>query len=90
MRLINVTGRPAQDPPTAGCPGQSYAELRGRGIAAIRAYSEVMDFDTFELLGQEYGFMVPIQGTWDYDLDEPHYLAGSVVRLGVRHCFAVS
>ncbi len=28
--------------------------------------------------------MVPIVGTWDEDLEEPHVLAGSVDRLSVR------
>lgn len=33
--------------------------------------------------------MVPIDGTWDDELGEPHILAGAVDRLAVRHyCYA--
>lgn len=51
----------------------------------IRKYFDICDFDDIELPGTEVSFMVPIDGTWDEDLGEPHYLAGSIDRLVVRH-----
>lgn len=66
-------------------PRQSYSELRGRGIECIKKYAELMRYDDHELLATEFGFVVPIDGTWDDDLGEPHLLGGSVDRLAVRH-----
>lgn len=65
-------------------PRQGYSELRARGITAIGQYCELVRYDDHELLGTEYSFMVPIDGTWDYDLNEPHVLAGSIDKLVVR------
>jgi hypothetical protein len=33
----------------------------------------------------EFEFVVPIDGTWDDELGEPHVLAGAIDRLAVRH-----
>lgn len=65
-------------------PRQGYGELRSRGIEAIKAYCALMKYDDHELLATEYGFQVPIDGTWDEDTGEPHTLAGSIDRLAVR------
>ena len=66
-------------------PRQGYSELRARGIEAIKKYADLIRFDDHELLATEYSFIVPIHGTWDYDLGQPHELAGSIDRLAVRH-----
>lgn len=65
-------------------PRQGYNELRERGMDAIRAYCQLVKLDEHELLAVEYGFQVPIDGTWDDELGEPHVLAGTVDRLGIR------
>lgn len=66
-------------------PRQGYSEMRKRGIDAIRKYADLIRYDDHELLGAEYSFNVPILGTWDDDLNEPHVLAGSIDRLAARH-----
>ncbi len=66
-------------------PRQGYGELRTRGINAIAEYAQLMRYDDHELLATEYSFMVPIDGTWDDELAEPHQLAGTVDRLAVRY-----
>lgn len=66
-------------------PRQGYSEMRTRGIDAIKKYADLIRYDDHELLATEYGFIVPIEGTWDDDLQEPHFLAGSVDRLALRH-----
>lgn len=66
-------------------PRQGYAELRARGLDSIRKYADLIKFDDHELLALEYGFVVPIDGTWDYELEQPHLLGGSVDRLAARH-----
>lgn len=72
--------------PTGGwLKGHTYSELRQRGITAIRSYADEVKFDDHELLGTEYGFAVPIDGTWDEELAEPHVLVGSIDRLAVRY-----
>lgn len=71
-------------PPDGWLPRQSYSSLRERGLETIKTYADMMKFDDHELLATEYGFMVPIDGTWDYELNEPHYLAGSVDRVAMR------
>jgi hypothetical protein len=65
-------------------PQQSFSILRERGFEVLKSYAQLMQVDDTELLATEFGFMVPILGTWDYKLGEPHYLAGSVDRLGAR------
>lgn len=65
-------------------PRQSYGELRERGIESITKFCELVKFDDAELLGTEFSFMVPIDGTWDDDLGQPHILAGSIDRLVAR------
>lgn len=72
-------------PPDGWLGLDKYGSLREKGLAAIRKYFEITDFDDIELLGTEFGFVVPIAGTWDEELEEPHYLAGSIDRLVVRH-----
>lgn len=71
-------------PPDGWLRGQSYGGLREKGIDSLRRYAELLVTEDTELLATEYGFQVPIPGTWDYDADEPHILAGSVDRLGAR------
>ena len=66
-------------------PRQGFSELRLRGIDSLRKYAELIRFDDHELLGIEYGFRVPIEGTWDEDLGKPHELGGSIDRLAIRH-----
>jgi hypothetical protein len=65
--------------------GQSYSKLRDKGLETLRSYADLLITEDTELLATEYGFSVPIDGTWDEDLGEPHRLAGSVDRLGARH-----
>lgn len=72
-------------PPDGWLPRQGYSELRTKGLETIRQYADLIKFDESELLATEFSFMVPIDGTWDYNLNEPHYLAGSVDRLAVRY-----
>lgn len=59
--------------------------LRSRLPRSRQSPADLIRFDDHELLGLEYGFQVPIDGTWDDDLGEPHYLAGSIDRLAIRH-----
>jgi hypothetical protein len=66
-------------------PRQGYSEMRARGQAAIRAYAELVRYDDHELLATEYGFQIPIPGTWDEESEEPHILAGTIDRLAVRY-----
>jgi hypothetical protein len=65
--------------------GHGYSELRTKGVDSLRKYAEMLRYDDSELLATEYGFNVPIQGTWDEELGEPHRLGGSVDRLAARH-----
>lgn len=65
-------------------PRQGYGEMRTRGIESITSYASLIKFDDHELLATEFSFSVPIFGTWDEDLEEPHTLAGTVDRLAVR------
>ena len=66
-------------------PRQGFNELRAKGVEVIKKYADLIRFDDHELLALEYGFLVPIDGTWDDELGEPHMLAGSIDRLAVRH-----
>lgn len=63
----------------------NYGYLRERGLNAIRKYAELIRYDDHELLATEFAFVVPIWGTWDVELEEPHLLAGSIDRLAVRY-----
>jgi len=65
-------------------PRQGYGEMRERGISSITKFCELVRYDDAELLGVEYSFMVPIEGTWDFELEQPHILAGSIDRLVAR------
>lgn len=71
-------------PPDGWLPRQGYSELRARGLDTLRKYADLRRFDAIELLATEFPFIVPLPGTWDEALGEPHYLAGSVDRLGAR------
>jgi hypothetical protein len=66
-------------------PRQSYGELRNKGVDTLRKYADLLKFNDQELLGTEVSFIVPIPGTWDDELGEPHELAGSIDRLAVRY-----
>lgn len=72
-------------PSNGWLPRQGYSELRARGIDAIKKYADLIRYDEAELLATEYGFMVPIEGTWDYELEQPHILAGAVDRMVARY-----
>lgn len=65
-------------------PRQGYADLRAKGTAAIQEYAKEICTIEEKLLATEFGFQVPIAGTWDDDLGEPHILAGTVDRLALR------
>lgn len=66
-------------------PRQGYSELRLKGLDTIRKYADLIRYDDNELLATEFSFIVPLEGTWDDELGEPHWLAGAVDRLAVRH-----
>jgi CRISPR/Cas system-associated exonuclease Cas4 (RecB family) len=82
---FNIGALTDEVPPDGWIRGQGYSELRMRGIAALRTYADLMRFDQMEMLGLEYSFMVPVDGTWDDELGEPHILAGTVDRLAARY-----
>lgn len=65
-------------------PQQSYGSLAARGVAAIEWYADWARTEDEELLATEFGFQVPIAGTWDEDTDEPHILAGTIDRLSTK------
>jgi hypothetical protein len=66
-------------------PRQSYAGLARTGVDAIKWFAEYSRDADEELLATEFGFQVPIEGTWDYDLNEPHILGGTIDRLTVTY-----
>lgn len=66
-------------------PRQSYGELRNKGVEILRKYADLVEFDDQELLATEFSFCVPIDGTWDEELGEPHELVGSIDRLAARY-----
>ncbi len=66
-------------------PLQNRTSLQNKGLDVLGKYFDVMKFSDDELLATEYSFMVPIVGTWDEELEEPHVLAGSVDRLAVGY-----
>lgn len=70
-------------PPDGWLPSRSYGELRDRGVLTIRGYADMIKGAPDELLALEYGFALPIEGTWDDQLGEPHVLAGTMDRLAV-------
>jgi len=82
---MNIEALTDPVPPDGWLPRQGYAELRLRGIDSIQKYADLIRFDDHQLLAIEYGFVVPIEGTWDDELGEPHMLGGSVDRLAIRH-----
>lgn len=79
MNIAAVT-----DPVEIWFPRQGYSDMREKGIRSITQFCELVKFDDAELLGTEMSFMVPIDGTWDFDLEAPHILAGSIDRLVTR------
>lgn len=82
---LNIEAITEPVPADGWLPRQGYSELRARGIDAIRKYADLIRYDDHELLAIEYGFIVPIDGTWDEDLGKTHELGGSVDRLAIRH-----
>lgn len=82
---LNIESITEPVPPDGWLPRQSYAEMRSRGIESIKKYCDLVRYDDLELLAIEYGFVVPIVGTWDDDLGEPHMLGGTIDRLAMRH-----
>jgi ATP-dependent helicase/DNAse subunit B len=65
-------------------PRQSYAGLARIGVEGLAWYAEWAKDQDEELLATEFGFSVPIEGTWDYELDAPHILNGTVDRLSAK------
>lgn len=65
-------------------PRQGYSELRLRGLDTIRKFADLKRFDSSTLLATEYPFIVPLPGTWDDELGEPHWLAGAIDRLAFK------
>jgi hypothetical protein len=61
--------------------GQTWGSLNKIGEEALAWYAEWARDEDESVLATEFGFQVPIEGTWDYDLDQPHILAGSIDRL---------
>lgn len=82
---LNIEAITEPVPGDGWLPRQGYSELRARGVDSIRKYADLIRYDDLELLGLEYSFIVPIAGTWDDELREPHHLAGSIDRLAIRH-----
>jgi PD-(D/E)XK nuclease superfamily len=62
-------------------PNQGYSVLRSKGIETLRKYADLVRYDDKQLLATEFPFIVPLPGTWDDELGEPHYLAGAIDRL---------
>jgi hypothetical protein len=65
--------------------GHSYSKLLAKGRETLKRYWDLKQYDDEEVLALEFPFIVPIDGTWDEDLNKPHELAGTVDRLAVRH-----
>lgn len=82
---MNIEALTDPVPADGWLPRQGYSELRVRGASTIASYADLIRYDDHQLLAIEFGFMVPIEGTWDDELGEPHMLGGSVDRLAVRH-----
>ncbi len=82
---LNIEAICTPVPPDGWLPRMGYSELRMKGLATIRQYADLVRYDDRELLATEYPFMVPIDGTWDDELGEPHMLAGSVDQLVAKH-----
>lgn len=62
-------------------PRQSHSSLMVSGIEAVKWYAAWSRDVGDELLATEYSFSVPIAGTWDDALGEPHRLNGTIDRL---------
>lgn len=82
---LNIEAITEPVPANGWLPRQGYMELRARGVDAIKKYADLTRYDDHELLATEYSFVVPIVGTWDDVLEEPHMLGGTIDRLAVRH-----
>lgn len=82
---MNIEALTDPVPADGWLPRQGYSELRARGVSTIASYADLIRYDDHQLLAIEFGFMVPIEGTWDDELGEPHMLGGSVDRLAIRH-----
>lgn len=72
------------DPVEVWLRGQTYSGLRDRGTETIQKYAQEVQFDDCTLLATEYSFQIPIPGTWDEELAQPHVLAGTIDRLALR------
>lgn len=71
------------DPIDYYLPKQNYNSLLLRGEEQIRRYAVELTTRDEIILATEIGFQVPIDGTWDEDLGEPHILAGTIDRLSL-------
>lgn len=80
----NVEALSEPVPPDGWLPQQSYLQLRERGVTTLQRYAEMVGIEDQEVLALEFGFHVPVEGTWDDELGEPHMLLGTVDRLCVR------
>ena len=81
---INIDAICEPVPADGWLPRQSQSSLRVKGLETIARYADLIQYDDHELLATEFNFIVPITGTWDDELGEPHWLAGSVDRLASR------
>lgn len=63
----------------------SWGVMLRRGLVTIEKYWELKAFDEEEVLALEIPFVVPLPGTWDQELGEPHQLAGTIDRLALRY-----
>ena len=64
---------------------QSYNGLRAQGVRSLKQYAAMVRDMAEEILALEFSFQVPIQGTWDEELGEPHVLVGTIDRLTAKY-----
>ena len=67
----------------------SQSGLAQKGVEMITRYWDLKRYeDDEELLALEVPFVVPVHGTYDPQTGEPHYLAGTIDRLALRHYYS--
>lgn len=65
-------------------PRQTFGGLLAKGQESIRWYAQAAREEESQVIATEIGFQVPIKGTWDDHLGEPHVLAGTIDILKVK------
>lgn len=67
-------------------PNRSYGQLRSKGPTVLQAYAKYHQQRHVDnqLLALEFSFAVPVDGTWDEELGEPHVLRGTMDRLSIQ------